>query len=64
MSKKGLPSLLLPLVLVSFAVLSVEGVADPDPRGFTEDPLDTEEKFREKGKSCSDIASCHESNKN
>ena len=38
-------------VLVSVTVLSLaEGAAEPDPRGFTEDPLDTEEKFRENGK--------------
>ena len=37
-------------VLVSVAMSVVEGAAEPDPRGFTEDPLDTEEKFRENGK--------------
>ena len=38
------------LVLASVAAVTVEGAAEPDPRGFTEDPLDTEEKFRENGK--------------
>ena len=38
------------LVVLVLASVRVEGAADPDPRGFTEDPLDTEEKFRENGK--------------
>ena len=41
---------LVVLVLASVVAVAVEGAADPDPRGFTEDPLDTEEKFRENGK--------------
>ena len=38
------------VVLVLASSVRVEGAAEPDPRGFTEDPLDTEEKFRENGK--------------
>ena len=38
------------LVVLVLASVRVEGAAEPDPRGFTEDPLDTEEKFRENGK--------------
>jgi hypothetical protein len=38
------------LLLVVLFGFGAEADADPDPRGFTEDPLDTEEKFREKGK--------------
>ena len=41
---------LVVLVLASVVAVAVEGAAEPDPRGFTEDPLDTEEKFRENGK--------------
>ena len=38
------------IVFVLVSIVVVEGAAEPDPRGFTEDPLDTEEKFRENGK--------------
>ena len=42
-----------PVLLLAAAAAQVavaEPAAEPGPRGFTEDPLSTEEKFREKGK--------------
>ena len=36
--------------LAVFSSLIVSCSSEADPRGFTEDPLSTEEKFREKGK--------------
>lgn len=35
---------------VLFSLLIESANSEADPRGFTEDPLSTEEKFREKGK--------------
>ena len=35
---------------IFYAFLIVAANSEADPRGFTEDPLSTEEKFREKGR--------------